>query len=151
MIKRPYQKMSFQGSSGTRPGGFGKGKPWDRGGDSSDSRRRSFGGDRGYGGEREMHPATCNNCGASCEVPFVPNGSKPIYCRNCFKRDDAPSQHFGGDRERGSFHDRRPAFTDRMPKENGGASNSGVEQQLKAVHTKLDTILALLRDDTEAS
>ncbi len=51
--------------------------------------------------DKPMYRATCAKCGNSCEVPFRPNGSKPVYCRDCFKKDDAPMAHrtdrdFGG-------------------------------------------------------
>lgn len=57
-----------------------------------------------------MFKATCANCGNECEVPFKPNGSRPIYCRDCFKKEDS----FGGNRSDGpvvrtSFPD-RPMF-----------------------------------------
>lgn len=43
------------------------------------------GGARGAdAGGREMHPATCANCGAETMVPFMPTGSRPVYCRDCF-------------------------------------------------------------------
>jgi CxxC-x17-CxxC domain-containing protein len=43
------------------------------------------GGARGAeGGGREMHSAVCANCGAETQVPFVPTGSRPVYCRDCF-------------------------------------------------------------------
>jgi len=35
-----------------------------------------------------MHEVTCDKCGERCEVPFKPTGDKPVYCRNCFKKDD---------------------------------------------------------------
>jgi CxxC-x17-CxxC domain-containing protein len=39
----------------------------------------------GYGrGEREMFQTTCSNCGREATVPFRPNGSKPVYCSDCF-------------------------------------------------------------------
>ena len=53
-----------------------------RGGD----RGRGGGGNRGFGGPREMHKATCAECKAECEVPFKPNGEKPVYCRDCFNK-----------------------------------------------------------------
>ena len=41
--------------------------------------------------EGERFQAVCNECGATCEVPFRPNGKKPVYCRNCFKgKEDMP-------------------------------------------------------------
>ncbi len=35
-------------------------------------------------GPREMHKATCSDCGEECEVPFKPTEGKPVYCRECF-------------------------------------------------------------------
>ncbi len=43
------------------------------------------GGGRGYGGQRQMYPATCSACGIQTQVPFQPNGSKPVYCRDCYQ------------------------------------------------------------------
>lgn len=141
MIKRPYQNMSFSGPAGTRSkGGFGRGKPWERGDRGDRPSRGGFDrGSRGGSFDREMHPATCNKCGQSCEVPFFPNGSKPIYCRDCFKRDDAAPKRFGNDRhEGGSFRER--SFEDRRPTGN----NDDVNRQLKEINAKLDAILEQL-------
>jgi CxxC-x17-CxxC domain-containing protein len=55
---------------------FGGGQSWNRGSD-----------DRGFA-KPEMHNATCAECGNACQVPFKPNGRKPIYCSNCFKKED---------------------------------------------------------------
>jgi len=50
------------------------------------------GGDRGSGGfrrdfgPREMHKATCADCGQECEVPFKPQEGKPVYCRDCYSK-----------------------------------------------------------------
>jgi CxxC-x17-CxxC domain-containing protein len=109
----------------------------DRGGGRSfggrrDFGRRSFGGDRGP--RREMHSAVCSNCGKDCEVPFRPTGSKPVYCSECFEK-----QQGGGDsrgfQDRGS---RRPDFAGRneaRPQNN---------DQLDAINRKLDKILGIL-------
>ncbi|MBI2658343.1 hypothetical protein HYX08_06655 [Candidatus Woesearchaeota archaeon] len=40
----------------------------------------------------EMHTATCDKCGARCEVPFRPTGSRPIYCNNCFRKGENPEK-----------------------------------------------------------
>jgi len=52
----------------------------------NDSRgNRSFGKPK-FGNDRpQLYQATCANCGKACEVPFKPNGSKPVLCRDCFK------------------------------------------------------------------
>jgi CxxC-x17-CxxC domain-containing protein len=60
----------------------------DGGGSSYSSYGSSSYGD-GYGsggrGQREMFSATCSSCGKEAQVPFRPNGSKPVYCSDCFQ------------------------------------------------------------------
>lgn len=34
-----------------------------------------------------MHKSTCSQCSAPCEVPFQPNGIKPVFCPDCFKKN----------------------------------------------------------------
>ena len=40
----------------------------------------------GGDGSREMHSVTCSDCGQVAEVPFLPRGDKPVYCRDCFAK-----------------------------------------------------------------
>ena len=64
--------------------------------------RNSRGGGGGYGRDRpprEMHKATCGDCGNECEVPFKPSGDKPVYCNDCFQ-DHKPARD---DRGRGRY------------------------------------------------
>lgn len=43
--------------------------------------------ERGRGrGAREMHKATCADCGNETEVPFKPTTGKPIYCAACYRK-----------------------------------------------------------------
>lgn len=53
----------------------------------------SRGGDGGYGSydrpQRQMYDALCASCGLDTQVPFAPNGSKPVYCRGCFQQTRA--------------------------------------------------------------
>ena len=37
---------------------------------------------------RMMHEATCDKCGKRCEVPFKPTGGKPVYCSDCFRKNE---------------------------------------------------------------
>jgi len=49
-----------------------------------------------YGREpREMHKATCADCGKECEVPFKPDTSRPVYCRDCWakRRQSRPRRY----------------------------------------------------------
>jgi len=38
---------------------------------------------------RPMFSVICFECGNDCEVPFKPNGNRPIYCRECFAKRKA--------------------------------------------------------------
>jgi len=63
--------------------------------------------------DREMHKATCSDCGAECEVPFKPTEGKPVRCQDCFRKN-RPQRSFGNrGGGRGGFggnrgFDRRP-------------------------------------------
>ena len=35
---------------------------------------------------REMHKVTCAECGVETEVPFKPDGTRPVYCRDCYQK-----------------------------------------------------------------
>ena len=51
--------------------------------------RRDGGFNRGFRrsfGPREMHKATCSDCGKECEVPFKPTEGKPVYCKECYAK-----------------------------------------------------------------
>ena len=65
---RKAQRGGGDSYSGGGGGGYGGG-------------RSSGGYDRG---PREMFSATCSSCGREAQVPFRPNGSKPVYCSDCF-------------------------------------------------------------------
>ena len=47
----------------------------------NENRGRSY--DRG---PREMHDVTCADCGTETQVPFKPDGSRPVYCRDCYQK-----------------------------------------------------------------
>ena len=47
---------------------------------------------------REIYKAKCADCGSDCEVPFKPDESKPLYCKDCYQKHRPPrrSGGFGG-------------------------------------------------------
>lgn len=67
--------------------------------------------DRGRRGEprrrQEMHKAVCVNCGNNCEVPFRPSGDKPIYCSNCFEKEDRSNRSSGKSYQPKENHDKK--------------------------------------------
>lgn len=38
--------------------------------------------------QREMHEVVCAACGATTQVPFRPSGDRPVYCRDCFAKNN---------------------------------------------------------------
>jgi CxxC-x17-CxxC domain-containing protein len=50
-----------------------------------EERSGGFGGRSNFG-PREMHKATCADCGKECEVPFKPIEGKAVYCRDCYQK-----------------------------------------------------------------
>jgi CxxC-x17-CxxC domain-containing protein len=59
------------------------------------SRRSGGGGGGGYTSERrEMHPATCAQCGKQTQVPFLPRGDRPVYCSDCFSKQPASPRRY---------------------------------------------------------
>lgn len=68
-------------------------------------RRDDRGPDRSSRPRLEMFDVVCAKCGKDTQVPFKPTSSKPVYCRDCFQRDDggprrdSPRRDFGGSRE----------------------------------------------------
>ncbi len=46
-----------------------------------------------FGGERQMYPAVCAQCGKNTEVPFQPRGDKPVYCSDCFRTQQGSSSY----------------------------------------------------------
>ena len=79
-----------------------------------DDRRGGGGGGRGsYGGDKEMHHAVCDACNVDCKVPFKPSSGKPIYCSNCFEKENS----FDSGGSRGGRDDRRGGRDDRGTRE----------------------------------
>lgn len=87
---------------------------------------RSFGDRRSFnnrGTDRPtLYKTICSKCGKDCEVPFRPTGSKPVFCRDCF-RDNG-----------GNFS--RPNFDNR--------NGPQYKEQFEALNIKLDKILKIL-------
>jgi CxxC-x17-CxxC domain-containing protein len=36
--------------------------------------------------KRKMYPIKCADCGKDAEVPFKPDGTRPVYCRECYQK-----------------------------------------------------------------
>lgn len=134
---RPRDAREFGGDRGR--GGFTKRFGGERGGFSGGAPR-----DRG---QVELFSATCANCNKTCEVPFKPNGTKPVYCKDCFgslKGDEGRGDRPRRDEGRGRGD--RPAFTPR-PAENGAMQKDIAQLAAKvdALAKSLDYAILLLK------
>ncbi len=102
------------------------------GGSRGFDRNKRFG-DRGSGGfKREhlrMHDVTCDKCGKECQVPFKPTTDKPVYCSDCFRRNE-----------------RTDTREERRPEERRERSDKSPDR-LDQINAKLDKILRMLGSD----
>lgn len=133
-----------------KKGGFG-GKRFGGG-------RPQFGADRG---RPEMHSATCAECGNACEVPFRPDGSRPIYCRECFGTKDPGPRPFAGRGEGGRDFKPRDSFRprqdfkpryDRAPVQSStsDAGVSALKREIETLSGKIDRLVTALESRTQA-
>ena len=91
-------------------------RPAERGRGRSDFRQRDS-------GPREMHTVICAECGNECQVPFKPTSNKPVYCSDCFRKDNK--------RDSGRRND------------DSSSSSAGIEE----INKKLDRIMKALQID----
>jgi len=80
----------------------------------------------------ELHKVVCDKCGVSCEVPFKPTNNRPVYCRECFKKNE-PSGQSDKFESRGKPNDRFES-----------KSNPSSEE-LEKINRKLDKIMRALK------
>lgn len=110
------------------------------------SNRPSFGDrrqdSRGFDAPKELYKTSCAKCQNACEVPFRPNGMKPVYCKDCFVRDDerAPRDSF----QKKSFGSDRAPSRASAPVEDYRIG--AILKELQAVHAKVDALSARLEN-----
>lgn len=129
-------KSNRGGKFGGKSGGNGDKKY------ASRSFGRSF--EKRERGPKELHSTTCAECGKPCEVPFKPSGAKPVFCRDCFNKEEQGEERNERFEKRDygkrDFDDSRRDFRSSRQ----GSSNAATEQQLQMINDKLDRILRLL-------
>lgn len=109
-----------------------------RGGDRGGLRGGGNFGKRDFGGQREMFDAVCAKCNKPCQVPFRPNGERPVYCRDCFG-DNKPQGQSNNFSPRSDFP-RREFNTPPVSKTND-AAHVDIKRQLDAINAKLDRLI----------
>jgi len=82
-----------------------------------------------------MHQAVCVSCRKFCEVPFKPNGKKPVYCRDCFGREDKESALSHTKPALGERSVVRTSIVPRTP---------DIKDEIRALNTKIDTLTRMV-------
>lgn len=107
--------------------------------------------------EMQLFQATCTTCGKSCEVPFRPDGTKPVLCRDCFAKKNASPHQEHGREERPRFdrnasfeHKSDRNFTPQRPVA-PTVDISGLTKQIAALEAKLNQILEIVAKKPEVS
>jgi len=75
------------------------------------------------------HKTICSKCGQQCEVPFIPSGSRPVFCRECFQANRISNPG----RSENNYSANRPA------------TQAQYKEQFDLLGRKLDKILELLQ------
>lgn len=85
---------------------------------------------------KELFDAECNSCHKRCQVPFRPNGKKPVYCADCFKKDDARTTYTS------SFHSGSQARPERTTtRDSSDRQLQDLKREMQAVNTTLKELV----------
>ncbi|MEA2701445.1 MAG: hypothetical protein QOE22_154 [Candidatus Parcubacteria bacterium] len=100
-------------------------------------------------GPRELFDAECNSCHKRCQVPFRPNGKKPVYCPDCFNRDDdrAEKPRF----EKREFNASRPYESAAPRVQQQDPRIDGLKRQLDAMNATLEKLVAAFETSNRAA
>lgn len=124
--------------------------PKHRAGGGKPSYSKSFG-DKRSGGfnpkdraprETKAYPATCSDCGKACDVPFRPDGVKPVLCRDCYSKKSLAT-NMTGNRDRFTQNEQR-GHVPAVPAVPGTEINQ-IVKQLIALEGKVNQILELIK------
>jgi CxxC-x17-CxxC domain-containing protein len=76
--------------------------------------------------QKELYDAECAKCHTRCQVPFRPNGKKPVYCANCFNQQEDRAE-----RPRDSYQNKREFSGPRPSRMEAAPAPSRELQELK--------------------
>jgi CxxC-x17-CxxC domain-containing protein len=94
-----------------------------------------------------MHQAVCARCGKTCEVPFRPNGRKPVFCKECFVQQD------GGAPAHMNAHSSAPtqSYSQPAPRRDysqapaAASSTPDYKAQFEQMNAKIDTLTRMVK------
>jgi CxxC-x17-CxxC domain-containing protein len=102
--------------------------------------------------DRQMHEATCGDCGEHCKVPFKPNRDTDVYCSSCYGKRNSQDKRdsYGGSDSfsKNSGYEKRDNFSKpkHNPRPNTGVGNpEKAQKRFKQINQKLNKVLGLLK------
>lgn len=127
------KSFNNKGFGGDRGGNFAK-RPFSKPGFNKGGR------DFGPRGDKQMFRTNCANCTKTCEVPFKPNGTKPVYCNDCFGKSDYPEKTFTKKDYGSSERTSAPRSAQSLP----DARIDVLIRQMDAMQTKMDSLISAI-------
>lgn len=105
-------------------------------------------GGRGFDRPMQLHKAVCADCGKTCEVPFKPNGMKPVYCKDCFAKNggQVTTNHFSSKAPRqNSEQSSQNSYTQNTfaPKPQNDKKFDDQVRLLETMNVKFDKLITL--------
>jgi CxxC-x17-CxxC domain-containing protein len=103
-----------------------------------------------------MYAATCAECGKATEVPFRPNGQKPVFCRDCFaSKRGTEDRGDSRDTRRDDRREERPRsfekreYTPAAPAQRSASQAEDkrideLSRKVELIHKKLDTVMEMI-------
>jgi hypothetical protein len=76
-----------------------------------------------------------------CEVPFRPNGKKPVYCRDCFRKEDGTVRN---DKPSHSSYARATPSYERPSPSRETSGSSDLTKQISILITKIDKLISAI-------
>lgn len=123
-----------------RGGGYDRDRSGGYGGRGSGSFDR--GGSRGGRDfDKPMFSAVCAECGNRCQVPFKPTSNKPVYCNECFHKEDHSEAR----------RPSRPREEENFKYDAQGVKFDKYKQEFEKLNLKLDTIIKSLENRKDGS
>lgn len=94
----------------------------------------------------DVFKTICNVCNKPCEVPFKPNGKKPVFCDTCFSKTKTPATSFSKRKEKTVFDTPDNVI---IPTYTGQSTSSTdmriveLKRELSSANAKLDKLIDL--------
>jgi CxxC-x17-CxxC domain-containing protein len=145
------RKPDLGGRPASDAGNYAPKKRFD-GGKPSFGSKPGYGNKPSFGGDRDkkdvtLYNATCTTCGKSCEVPFRPDGKKPVLCRDCFAAKNESPTNMSAHRDRFTPNEMvgRKFEQPASPRTVLSPDYQLLVKQLGVVEDKVNQILALIK------